>query len=983
MDFESGIDQAPIRSTIPGLEFSTTDGYDWIYGDWRVAGYNGPYPDGNYFSNGNFFAWLGVNQGLGRIDFVGSTASALSLGYSSFAAVALEACSNSLNTAGQLCSDGVGELVDHAVGAGNLDTGRLDRLSVQDPSMDYVLFHDSGNTWVIDDLIVVDLLADTSFLVPSNYYILEEKMITTDDGGSTIINFLVDSVQSNSVVVILNWGGSEFRVKVYDPNGDLVAVRQSNSPPITLTVPIGDVGNWSAEIVAVDVPYDGYPVSFIVASVAIGDLDGDGEVDRIDQSIFRSSLGKCTGDEGFIPETDYNADGCTDLADYRTWFGFLPPPPECLTNCEPTRSSFTPSITTTSLPSATVGEFYATNLSATGGKEPYSWFIVSGSLPPGLSLSSEGLISGTLTTAGTYGFTVQVTESSPRQKTTSTTLSIEVAVDPGILTVTKTADTSDGVCDGDCSLREAIIVANATPGMNTIIVPAGTYTLSIAGTGEDAAITGDLDITDDVDLVGAGAATTIIDGGGIDRVFDITGFTMPAVNISGVTIQNGNVSLSGGFGGGVSNGFATLSVVDSTIRNNNAALYGGVSNVGTMTLSGVTISGNTATGVGGGGGIGNGGTMALTNTTISGNTASGGSAIVNGPATGIALTNVTISDNNAFGGIGNSAITHVGGTFQILNTIIANNAGSNCLGLAIVSLGHNLEDANTCLLTGTGDLPNTNPLLLALHDYGGPTLTHALLAGSPAIDAGSNVDCPTTDQRGVVRPQGAACDIGAFELIAFDGDYSGSYIGTMDDTGEDVNGTIVLTIAQGLIQVAGPGNGTGAVFDNGMTSFFSGNPEEQFGFFGFFVVHGSGSFTGSGTWEAFFPNPDGPASRATGIWSVGILDEAASRADISGSWSGTWESKDGISGGSVSANFDQSDTSFIGSVTIGNSLCISNADVSGTVSGSGISFGVVSGASTITFAATVTLNSMDGTYRVLDSTVFGCAGDIGTFSLTR
>jgi CSLREA domain-containing protein len=524
-------------------------------------------------------------------------------------------------------------------------------------------------------------------------------------------------------------------------------------------------------------PETGCPAPQPFQDQCVGDIDTvwlseealSTSVDRADQSIFHRSLGKCAGDAGFMPGTDYNGNGCTDFDDYRTWLGFYTPPPPCVVNCEPnepTRSLLsTPplSITTTSLPSATVGEFYATNLSATGGKEPYSWVIVSGSLAPGLSLSPEGLISGTLTTAGTYGFTVEVTDSSPRQKTISTTLSIEVT-SSGTFIVTKTADTSDGVCDGDCSLREAIIVANATPGKNTILIPADTYTLSIAGTGEDAAVTGDLDITDDVDLLGAGAATTVIDGGGIDRVFDITGFTMPTVSISDVTIQNGDVSLSGSFGGGVSNGFATLTVTNSTIRNNEAANYGGVSNVGTMTLSGVTISGNTATGVGGGGGIGNTGTMALTNTTISGNTASGGSAIVNGTSTSITLTNVTISDNQSFGGIGASAITHVGGTFQILNTIIANNAGSNCLGLAIFSLGHNLEDGNTCFLTGTGDLPNTNPLLGALQDNGGPTLTHALLAGSPAIDAGSNIGCPTTDQRGVARPQGTACDIGAYEF---------------------------------------------------------------------------------------------------------------------------------------------------------------------------------------------------------------------------
>ena len=70
-------------------------------------------------------------------------------------------------------------------------------------------------------------------------------------------------------------------------------------------------------------------------------------------------------------------------------------------------------------------------------------------------------------------------------------------------TVTKTADTNDGICDGDCSLREAIIAANANPGADTIILPAGIYTLTIPGTGEQAAATGDLDITQPVTISGA------------------------------------------------------------------------------------------------------------------------------------------------------------------------------------------------------------------------------------------------------------------------------------------------------------------------------------------------------------------------------------------------------------------------------------------------------------------------------------------------
>ena len=75
-------------------------------------------------------------------------------------------------------------------------------------------------------------------------------------------------------------------------------------------------------------------------------------------------------------------------------------------------------------------------------------------------------------------------------------------------TVAKTADTNDGICDSDCSLREAIRAADALAGADTITLPAGTYTLSIAGTAEDANATGDLDITDDLTITGASAAAT-------------------------------------------------------------------------------------------------------------------------------------------------------------------------------------------------------------------------------------------------------------------------------------------------------------------------------------------------------------------------------------------------------------------------------------------------------------------------------------------
>jgi hypothetical protein len=108
---------------------------------------------------------------------------------------------------------------------------------------------------------------------------------------------------------------------------------------------------------------------------------------------------------------------------------------------------------------------------------------------------------------------------------------------------------------------------------------------------------------------------------------------------------------------------------------------------------------------------------------------------------------------------------------RLLNTIIAGNTSSagpgncNVQDMIIESRGHNLDSDGSCFLSAAGDLPNRDALLGPLFDNGGPTETQALQAGSPAIDAAAVDGCPQHDQRGVVRPQGAACDIGAYELV--------------------------------------------------------------------------------------------------------------------------------------------------------------------------------------------------------------------------
>src|SRR5262252_7325288 len=173
---------------------------------------------------------------------------------------------------------------------------------------------------------------------------------------------------------------------------------------------------------------------------------------------------------------------------------------------------------------------------------------------------------------------------------------------------TFTVDTTDDAVDvapGDgqcqtandhCSLRAAIQEANALLGADVIRLPAGTYLISRAGSGEDQAATGDLDITSSVSITGDGAATTIVDGEALDRVFDV--LATGAAVISGVTIQNGSADA----GAGIRVEGGTLKLMESTVMGNQASdAGGGIDNdVGVLQVVRSTVSGNVAHGSGGG-----------------------------------------------------------------------------------------------------------------------------------------------------------------------------------------------------------------------------------------------------------------------------------------------------------------------------------------------------------------------------------------------
>ncbi len=300
-------------------------------------------------------------------------------------------------------------------------------------------------------------------------------------------------------------------------------------------------------------------------------------------------------------------------------------------------------------------------------------------------------------------------------------------------------------------------------------MPAGTYTLNIPGTNEDQGLTGDLDIRWDVSIIGEGADSTIIDGAMLDRVFHVTGPIN--VEISGVTIRNGNAGPTGPVespdlfifdGGGLLFQAAGPSTLTDVIVTGNFAegFGGGIANEAfdNLTLINSTISLNEATG--GGGGIYIDGTATLTNSNVSGNTAGSGGGVFNdGTAE---LTSSTVSGNTA--GSGGGIRNDSDATATLKNAIVANSSPDDCSG-GTTSAGYNLDSDGTCGLAAAGDISSSDPLLGPLADNGGPTQTHALLAGSPAIDTASD-DCPPpiTDQRGVTRPQGPACDIGAYEV---------------------------------------------------------------------------------------------------------------------------------------------------------------------------------------------------------------------------
>ncbi len=378
----------------------------------------------------------------------------------------------------------------------------------------------------------------------------------------------------------------------------------------------------------------------------------------------------------------------------------------------------------------------------------------------------------------------------------------------------------DGVCDtgfGACTLRAAVMEANATnpdlPSVaDTIIVASGIDpVLSLAGDGEDAALTGDLDLVGSLILVGGG---TTIDAAGLDRAFDSTA---PSLSISGVTITGGEVT---GDGGAIRSTAGSVTVTDSNLVSNQASGAGGAVWSARFTGVGVTMDANTAGSTGGGisttfldltrstlstnQATGSGGgahieqSGSIVESTINNNSASSGGGVAVTEGGYLTVETSTISANHAALDSALRSTGIFGPGLTLKASTIADNTGSPALSTTaeVCTRGCSQWDSvvasGSIILGGGGQPACTGPLgsgsstnlapdgscgtslagtgaLGPLADNGGTTFTRLPTLGSGAVDTvavGTPGLCDGSiarDQRGVARPGGPACDLGAVE----------------------------------------------------------------------------------------------------------------------------------------------------------------------------------------------------------------------------
>jgi hypothetical protein len=367
------------------------------------------------------------------------------------------------------------------------------------------------------------------------------------------------------------------------------------------------------------------------------------------------------------------------------------------------------------------------------------------------------------------------------------------------LTVNATVD-SLVAGDGLCTLREAVLNANADAdttagdcaagsGPDEIHLPAGRYVLAIPGRREGGGRTGDLNVEGELTLRGDGAATTLIDAAGLDRVV-MAGLSGRAqLTIQGLSLTGGRLlseDLPGSAVGDTPLYGSSITLVDSAVLDNTGACRdpgwfqtvcdSAVHGFGNVTLRRSAVHHNDGGGVSAGSSFNEVGRMTIENSTISGNvshetllcaigygcspwTPPSGVSFADHEYASARIRNSVIADNAGGPGVGN-------GNVQFESTIVANAMNCALEGGYLPSAGHNIDSDGSCDFNDPTDLSNLDPLLGPLQDNGGPTPTHALLPGSPAIDAIPLAACydHDADQRGVARPQGSACDIGALEM---------------------------------------------------------------------------------------------------------------------------------------------------------------------------------------------------------------------------
>lgn len=389
-----------------------------------------------------------------------------------------------------------------------------------------------------------------------------------------------------------------------------------------------------------------------------------------------------------------------------------------------------------------------------------------------------------------------------------------VTSEAATFTVTKIADTDDGTCDSDCSLREAIEAARLAPTDDVIEFS------SLFDTPQTIVLNGTRLFFNNAGIItinGKGARKLFISGNNQSRVFELLDST---VTFNDLTIQNGKTT---SFGGGVIVSFHSSATFNRcTIRNNESDRVGaGINGGGSVVINDSTISGNIANdnSQDPGGGIWSTGSLTIKNSTISGNSSpntsgdgAGGIYKLGGTAT---IVNSTITNNTSLRGSGGIQVG-LAAVVNISNSIVAGNTNTNQPNRDDVrgsfnSQGYNLigksiaggfTDGVNGDQVGSTTSP-IDPMLFPLADNGGPTMTHAPSINSPVIDKGSAVTLPipppisntskffdsksnynlanlmmplTNDQRGMSRPQdiafianavgGDGSDIGAFEALA-------------------------------------------------------------------------------------------------------------------------------------------------------------------------------------------------------------------------